>query len=151
VGAGAFVRWAFFFRARGQCEKRASMGNGGNCLPDACVPLSSETLPFQVSSTTMSLDQRIERTDGICGGKPRIAGHRITVQDVVVWHERLEWSVDQIASEYDLSLADVYAALAYYFAHREEIDRSIEESRAFIEEMKTKQSSEQTEPLTEDG
>nr|WP_262504703.1 DUF433 domain-containing protein [Salinibacter ruber] len=48
------------------------------------------------------------------------------------WHERLGWSVDQIASEYDLSLADVYAALAYYFAHREEIDRSLEESRAFI-------------------
>lgn len=99
----------------------------------------------------MSLDQRIERTDGICGGKPRIAGHRITVQDVVVWHERLGRSVDQIAGEYDLSLADVYAALAYYFAHREDIDRSIEESRAFIEEMKKEQSSEQTNPLTENG
>ncbi|MCS3613246.1 DUF433 domain-containing protein [Salinibacter ruber] len=99
----------------------------------------------------MSLDQRIEQTDGICGGKPRIVGHRITVQDVVVWHERLGWSVDQIASEYDLSLADVYAALAYYFAHREEIDRSIEESRAFIEKIKTEQSSEQTELLAEDG
>ena len=99
----------------------------------------------------MSLDQRIERTDGICGGKPRIAGHRITVQDIVVWHERLGWSVDQIASEYDLSLADVYAALAYYFAHRKEVDRSIEKSRAFIERMKKEQSSEQTEPVGEDG
>ncbi|MCS4114611.1 uncharacterized protein (DUF433 family) [Salinibacter ruber] len=63
----------------------------------------------------MSLDQRIEQTEGICGGKPRISGHRITVQDIVVWHERGGWSVDEIASEYDLSLADVYAALAYYF------------------------------------
>ena len=89
----------------------------------------------------MSLDQRIERTEGICGGKPRIAGHRITVQDVAVWHERLGWGVDQIASEYDLSLADVYAALAYYFAHREQIDQSIEESRAFVEEMKEQTSS----------
>nr|WP_263820347.1 DUF433 domain-containing protein [Salinibacter sp.] len=42
----------------------------------------------------MSLGQRIERTDGICSGNPRIAGHRITVQDVVVWHERQGWSVD---------------------------------------------------------
>ena len=98
----------------------------------------------------MSLDQRIEQTDGICGGKPRIVGHRITVQDVVVWHERQGWSVDQLASEYDLSLADVYAALAYYFAHREEIDRSLEESRAFIKRMKKEQSSEQTEPVGED-
>ncbi len=111
----------------------------------------SDLLPFLISSTTTSLDQRIEQTGGICGGKPRIAGHRITVQDVVVWHERLGWSVDQIASEYDLSLADVYAALDYYFAHREEIDRSIEESRAFIEKIKTEQSSEQTDPLAEDG
>ena len=89
----------------------------------------------------MSLDQRIERTEGICGGKPRIAGHRITVQDVAVWHERSGWSVDRIASEYDLSLADVYAALAYYFAHREQIDQSIEESRAFVEETKEQTSS----------
>ena len=145
------VRRAVFFRVREKCEKRASMGNRGNCLPDACVLLLRDTLPFLISSTTMSLDQRIDQTDGICGGKPRIAGHRITVQDVVVWHERQGWSVDQIASEYDLSLADVYAALAYYFSHREEIDRSLEESRAFIKRMKKEQSSEQTEPLGEDG
>lgn len=95
----------------------------------------------------MSLDQRIEQTESICGGKPRIAGHRITVQDVAVWHERLGRSVDQIASEYDLSLADVYAALAYYFAHREQIDRSIEESRAFVEQMKEQTSSTLSEQL----
>lgn len=98
----------------------------------------------------MSLDQRIERTEGICGGKPRISGHRITVQDIVVWHERGGWSVDEIASEYDLSLADVYAALAYYFAHRERIDQSIEESRAFVEEMKEEMSSTRTERLGEE-
>nr|WP_183956698.1 DUF433 domain-containing protein [Salinibacter ruber] len=127
------------------------MGNRGNCLPDACVLLLRDTLSFLISSTTVSLDQRIEQTDGICGGKSRIAGHRITVRDVVVWHERQGWSVDQIASEYDLSLADVYAALAYYFSHREEIDRSLEASRAFIEKIKTEQSAEQADPLAEDG
>lgn len=89
----------------------------------------------------MSLDQRIERTDGICGGKPRIAGHRITVQDIVVWHERMGQSVDEIASTYDLSLADVHAALAHYFAHREHIDQSIQESKAFVEKMKEQMSS----------
>ena len=98
----------------------------------------------------MSLDQRIEQTEGICGGKPRISGHRITVQDIVAWHERGGWSVDEIASEYDLSLADVYAALAYYFAHRERIDQSIEESRAFVEEMKEEMSSTRTERLGEE-
>ena len=29
----------------------------------------------------------IEITPGVCGGKPRIAGHRIKVQDIAVWHE----------------------------------------------------------------
>jgi hypothetical protein len=33
--------------------------------------------------------------------------------------------VSGVGSEYDLKLADVYAALAYDFAHRESVDASI--------------------------
>ena len=36
--------------------------------------------------------EHIEITPGICGGKPRIAGHRITVQNIVVWHEQMGMS-----------------------------------------------------------
>ena len=82
------------------------------------------------------LDGHIEITPGISGGKPRIAGHRITVHNIVVWHERLGRSVDEIAAEYDLSLADVYAALAYYFDHREAIDQELDESQAFVEALR---------------
>ena len=60
-----------------------------------------------------TLDSHIEITPGIADGKPRIAGHRITVQNIVIWHERMGQSADEIATEYNLSLADVYAALAY--------------------------------------
>lgn len=67
----------------------------------------------------------IEISPGVAGGKPRIAGHRITVQSVVMWHERVGLSADEIASNYGLSLADVYAALAYYYDHRQAIDESI--------------------------
>ena len=81
---------------------------------------------------TKTLDQHIEVASGISGGKPRIAGHRITVQNVVIWHERMGRSADEIATEYDLKLADVYAALAYYFDHRLEIDQDMEESEAFV-------------------
>jgi uncharacterized protein (DUF433 family) len=87
---------------------------------------------------TKSLDDRIVQTLDICGGKPRIAGHRITVQNIAIWHDRFGWSADEIASEYDLELADIYAALAYYFAHREEINQSIREGKAFVEEMRRK-------------
>jgi len=54
----------------------------------------------------------IETTPGVSGGKPRIAGHRITVQDIVIWHERMGLHPDEIAKEYGLSLSDICAALA---------------------------------------
>jgi len=66
--------------------------------------------------------EHIDATPGICGGRPRIAGHRIRVMDVVVLHEQLGLSPDEIVSTYpSLTLADVHAALAYYFDHRDEI------------------------------
>lgn len=78
----------------------------------------------------------IEITPRVAGGRPRIAGHRITVQDVVVWHERLGLSADEIATEDGLSLAGVDAALAYYDDHREEIDRSTRAVEAFGDELR---------------
>ena len=83
-----------------------------------------------------SLDQHIEITPGIVGGKPRIAGHRITVENIVIWHERMGKCADEIAAEYELTLADVYAALAYYYDHRAEIDHSMEEDQAFVEALR---------------
>jgi uncharacterized protein (DUF433 family) len=79
----------------------------------------------------------IEITPGICGGKPRISGHRIKVQHVAVWHERMGLSPDEIASQHPgLTLADVYAALAYYWDHREEIDKDIEDDREFAARLR---------------
>lgn len=54
-----------------------------------------------------ALMQHIEVTSGITGGKPHIAGHRITVQDIVIWHERIGKSADEIASEHGLTLSDI--------------------------------------------
>jgi uncharacterized protein (DUF433 family) len=86
--------------------------------------------------TKKSLDEPIESTPGVVSGRPRIAGHRITVANIAIWHERFGKSADEIAAEYDLTLAEVYAALAYYLDHREEIDRSIREGEAFAEELR---------------
>jgi uncharacterized protein (DUF433 family) len=83
-----------------------------------------------------TLDQHIETTAGICGGRPRIAGHRITVGDIAVWHERMGKSADEIAAEHQLKLSAVYAALAYYFDHRDEIDRAIDEGKAFADALR---------------
>jgi uncharacterized protein (DUF433 family) len=77
------------------------------------------------------LDKYIEMTPDVAAGKPRIAGRRITVQNIVVWHERMGKSVDEISAEYELPLAAIYAALAYYFDNREAVERTIREDEAF--------------------
>ncbi|NJL22524.1 MAG: DUF433 domain-containing protein [Leptolyngbyaceae cyanobacterium SM1_3_5] len=38
------------------------------------------------------ISEHIEITPGICGGRARIAGHRIWVQNIVVWSDRLSIS-----------------------------------------------------------
>ena len=86
--------------------------------------------------STQIIDQYIDVTPGMAGGEPRIAGHRITVRNIVIWHERMGKSVDEICSEYNLSLSDVYAALAYYFDHRETIDHDIEKREVFVAMMR---------------
>jgi uncharacterized protein (DUF433 family) len=66
--------------------------------------------------------QHITRTPGVCGGRACIAGHRIRVQDIVVWHEMRGYSAAQIVELFPgITRAEVHAALAYYFDHVEEI------------------------------
>ena len=71
-----------------------------------------------------------------CSGKPHIVGRRITVPQIAVWHEVMGKSADEIATEYDLSLSEVYAGLVYYFDHREEMDGVIEESERFVRKLR---------------
>lgn len=80
---------------------------------------------------------RIEVTAGICDGRPRIAGTRIRVQDVVAWYEFQGMSPDEIVSGYPhISLADVHAALAYYHSHRDDIQDQMRLDEAFVESLR---------------
>lgn len=75
----------------------------------------------------MSVDigSLITCTPGIVGGRPRIAGTRVPVQAVAVCYKRGA-SAEDIAFQYGhLSAAQVYAALTYYHANREEIEAAI--------------------------
>jgi uncharacterized protein (DUF433 family) len=90
-------------------------------------------------ATVPAIAEHIAITPGICGGKAHIAGHRIAVEDIAVWHERMGMSPDEIVLHYpSITLADVYAALAYYFDHLEEIRQQIQEDEAFAKEMQSK-------------
>jgi uncharacterized protein (DUF433 family) len=80
---------------------------------------------------------RIVSTPGVCGARPRIDGHRITVEDIAIWHERMGMSPDEIVSAYPtITLSDVHAALAYYYENRDRIDADIKEGEQFVVEMK---------------
>jgi uncharacterized protein (DUF433 family) len=72
------------------------------------------------------ITDRITKTPDVCGGKACIAGHRIRVMDIVMQHEDLGMSPDEIVAAYPyLSLSDVHAALAYYFDNVDEIHNDI--------------------------
>ena len=86
---------------------------------------------------TDTIRRHIEIVQGAGGPKARIAGHRIRVEDVAIWHEKLGMSPDEIVDHYPtLTLADVHAALAYYWDNREEIERQIAEGRAESEALR---------------
>ncbi len=80
--------------------------------------------------------QHIESRPGVCGGKPCVAGTRIRVQDIYVWHEVQARTPEEIVHDFpQLTLADVHAALAYYFDHREEIHDEMTRAKELASRM----------------
>ena len=84
-----------------------------------------------------TLVDHIVMTPGVCGGRARIAGHRVRVMDIVIWHELRGYSADEIVAMFPgITLADVHAALTYYFDHREEIDSEFREDELALKDHK---------------
>ncbi len=80
----------------------------------------------------------IETRKGVCGGEPVIAGTRISVS-LIVELERTGYSVDEIVAMYPhITHAQVYDALSYYYDHKEEIDKIIEQNKEEYWMEKTK-------------
>lgn len=106
--------------------------------------MESTPTPAPSSGATAAPPERVHivSTPDTCGGKPRIAGSRIQVKHLAVMHERQGMSPEDIVSEFPhLTLADVYAALAYYHDHREAINAEIAADRTWYEEQRAKQPS----------
>jgi uncharacterized protein (DUF433 family) len=86
----------------------------------------------------MEPSKHIEITPGICSGRPRVAGTRIRVENVVRWTEQGMHPDDIVASYPQLTTADVHAALAYDYDNRDDIERQMREDAEFINAMKAK-------------
>lgn len=79
----------------------------------------------------------IEKAPDICGGKARITGSRITVQDIHIWAELEGRTPAEIVHDFpQLSIADVHAALAYFHDHREEIQAEMRRDEELVAKFK---------------
>lgn len=80
--------------------------------------------------TATDIGTLIVQTPDICGGRPRVAGTGVSVRRIVGWY-KLGLTPEEIAREFGhLTLAQVYAALAYYHANRDNIEADIEAQMA---------------------
>ncbi len=78
--------------------------------------------------------KHIEIVEGASGPKARIAGSRIRVVDIVEWHERQGMSPFEIVHEFPtITIADVYAALAYYWDNRGDLEVKMAQDERFVE------------------
>jgi uncharacterized protein (DUF433 family) len=67
----------------------------------------------------------IVKEPGYCGGKAAIDNTRVRVNNVVFLHKEGK-SADEILAEYpELALAQVHAALTYYYDHKDEIEAEL--------------------------
>jgi uncharacterized protein (DUF433 family) len=86
------------------------------------------------------LQKHVESKPDVCGGRPCVAGTRIRVWDIHVWHDLQGQSPEEIVAVFpQLSLANVHAAVAYYLDHREEIESQMKEAEAFVARMEAEQ------------
>jgi len=77
-----------------------------------------------------AIDTLLTRSPDTCGGRIRIDGTRVTVHQIATCYQQ-GMTPEEIRDQYShVSLAQVYAALAYYHANRDEIDREIESETA---------------------
>lgn len=79
----------------------------------------------------------IVRTPEVSGGRPCIAGTRMTVQNIIMDFQA-GLSPQDIVTEYPhLSLAQVYAALAYYYANQEAMEQEIAQYKTECQALET--------------
>jgi uncharacterized protein (DUF433 family) len=100
------------------------------------------TWPADTEGTIPVIREHIGIRSGHCGGKPHILGHRIKVEQIAVMHERMGMSASRIVEDLPtITLAQVHAALAYYYDHRDEIEADIRAGDEFVERLRAGQPS----------
>jgi uncharacterized protein (DUF433 family) len=81
---------------------------------------------LKAMATVTEIGSLISRRPEIRGGRPCVAGTGVSVRRIAQWYN-LGLIPEEIARKFGhLSLAQIYAALAYYYANQAEIDADLE-------------------------
>lgn len=88
-----------------------------------------------MSTATIDIGSLIVQSLDVRGARPRIAGTGVTVQRIVGWY-KLGLTAEEIADKFGhLSLAQVYAALAYYHVNTEEVEAALKQENEIAEQL----------------
>src|SRR5688572_3860781 len=88
-----------------------------------------------MAETTILGIEHIVRTPDVLGGSPRINGKRISVHMIADQYVNYGVSAERLAESFDLTPAQIHAALAYYYDHRDEIEALMEEEKQALERL----------------
>lgn len=85
--------------------------------------------------TAVDIGTLIVRSPELRGNRPRLAGTGVTVRRIVGWY-KMGLSPEEIVDKFGhLTLAHVFAALAYYHANREEIEADVAAEQATYDRL----------------
>lgn len=70
-------------------------------------------------------------------GSPYVIGTGVKVANIAAYALVHNWSVEKIAEEFELTPAQIHAALAYYYDHQAEIDAAVKASNELVEQIGT--------------
>jgi len=91
------------------------------------------------TATVTDIGTLIEQTPGICGGRPCIAGTGVSVLGIAGRY-KAGWSPEEISRRNGyITLAQVYAALAYYHANRAEMDAEMAAEEVLYDRLAAEQ------------
>lgn len=91
----------------------------------------------------------IVSTEDVLGGVPRIEGRRIGVHHIAKRVIDAGESPEQVAADYDLNLADVYRALAYYYDNPGEMRQIQHKRRSVSDDLSVVRGPEDLDSVTE--
>lgn len=71
----------------------------------------------------------------VIDGTAYVAGRRVKVKMIVNMHLRGGAPIEDVMEQYNLTLAEIHSALAYYYDNKDQFDRLDEEEQALLKQI----------------